>query len=181
MASLATPGWAKRGGCHRMLDWFVSILSTKIYLLHFCYHHIFLNNCWYYIKWDLMVIGHRHIFGVVRIVQKCIVVCPDDKFWRLSICQCAGELVTQPAAGQLVPAAACHPVPSINPQFPALVVFPSTLLFLLLLTSSSSKRHENQTLRLRDTKVSKPGKLFEKLRIPRFTLHRHRDQGVAGG
>ena len=93
----------------------------------------------------------------------------------------SGELVTQPAAGQLVPAAACHPVPSINPQFPALVVFPSTLLFLLLLTSSSSKRHENQTLRLRDTKVSKPGKLFEKLRIPRFTLHRHRDQGVAGG
>ena len=91
MASLPGPGWAKRGGCHRMLDWFVSILSTKIYLLHFWYHHIFLNKCLYYIKWDLMVIGNRHIFSVVRIVQKCIAVCPDDKFWRLSNCQCAGE------------------------------------------------------------------------------------------
>ena len=45
MASLAGPGWARRGGCHRMLIWCVSILSINIQvfdLLH-C-RHISLNK-----------------------------------------------------------------------------------------------------------------------------------------
>ena len=46
MASLAGPGWARRGGCHRMLNWCVSILPINIYvfdLLHYSYR--FLNKC----------------------------------------------------------------------------------------------------------------------------------------
>ena len=50
MASLqlAGPGWTRRGEWHRMFNWFAFIMSTKIYLLHFWYHHIFLNQYLYY-------------------------------------------------------------------------------------------------------------------------------------
>ena len=52
MASLqlAGPGWTRREEWHRMFNWFAFIMSTKIYLLHFWYHHIFLNQYLYYLR-----------------------------------------------------------------------------------------------------------------------------------
>ena len=170
MASLAGQGWAKRGGCHRMLDWFVSILSTKIYLLHFWYHHIFLNKCLYYLKWDLMVIGHRHIFCVVKIVQNCIAVCPDDKFWRLTNCQCAGEWwAGEPTCSWSVSACRRLPPSAFNQSsisssccFPLNSVVPSPADVLLVQTARKSntpfERH----------KGFKAGETFWKVANPSF-------------